>query len=253
MAGFQVVTIPSDARGNCDLEALRAAVGPDTAGADDHQPEHPRPLGRAHRGDHRRRPRGGRSGLQRRRQLQRHPRHRPARRSRHRRHALQPAQDLLHPARRRRSRLGTGRGARATWRSILPGAARSCGRSGAQRREDARVRVSFQPEESIGRLHAFHGNFGMFVRAYTYIRMHGAAGLRQVSEDAVLNANYIRAQPARSSTTCPTATAPACTRRSSRPPAEGAGGARRSTSPSASSISASTRRRSTSRWWSPRR
>jgi glycine dehydrogenase subunit 2 len=32
MAGFQVVTIPSDARGNCDLEALRAAVGPDTAG-----------------------------------------------------------------------------------------------------------------------------------------------------------------------------------------------------------------------------
>ena len=33
----------------------------------------------------------------------------------------------------------------------------------------------------------------MFVRAYTYIRMHGAEGLRQVSEDAVLNANYIRA------------------------------------------------------------
>ena len=32
MAGFQVVTIPSDARGNCDLDALRAAVGPDTAG-----------------------------------------------------------------------------------------------------------------------------------------------------------------------------------------------------------------------------
>jgi glycine dehydrogenase subunit 2 len=51
----------------------------------------------------------------------------------------------------------------------------------------------FQPEETIGRLHAFHGNFGMFVRAYTYIRMHGAAGLRQVSEDAVLAANYIRA------------------------------------------------------------
>ena len=50
----------------------------------------------------------------------------------------------------------------------------------------------FQPEESIGRVHAFHGNFGMFVRAYTYIRMHGAAGLRQVSEDAVLNANYLR-------------------------------------------------------------
>ena len=60
--------------------------------------------------------------------------------------------------------------------------------------EDGEVRYEFfQPEQSIGRLHAFHGNFGMFVRAYTYIRMHGAAGLRLVSEDAVLAANYIRA------------------------------------------------------------
>ena len=60
--------------------------------------------------------------------------------------------------------------------------------------EDGEVRYEFfQPEQSIGRLHAFHGNFGMLVRAYTYIRMHGAAGLRLVSEDAVLAANYIRA------------------------------------------------------------
>lgn len=51
-----------------------------------------------------------------------------------------------------------------------------------------------QPEKSIGRLHSFHGNFGMHVRAYTYIRMHGAAGLRQVSEDAVLAANYLLAR-----------------------------------------------------------
>ena len=49
------------------------------------------------------------------------------------------------------------------------------------------------PSKSIGRLHSFHGNFGMHVRAYTYIRMHGAEGLRQVSEDAVLNANYLLA------------------------------------------------------------
>lgn len=52
----------------------------------------------------------------------------------------------------------------------------------------------FQPEHSIGRLHSFHGNFGMHVRAYTYIRMHGAAGLRRVSEDAVLAANYLKSQ-----------------------------------------------------------
>lgn len=50
------------------------------------------------------------------------------------------------------------------------------------------------PEKSIGRMKAFHGNFGMLVRAWTYIRSMGAAGLRKVSETAVLNANYIRTQ-----------------------------------------------------------
>jgi glycine dehydrogenase subunit 2 len=50
----------------------------------------------------------------------------------------------------------------------------------------------FQPSHSIGQLHSFHGNFGMHVRAYCYIRMHGAEGLRMISEDAVLAANYLR-------------------------------------------------------------
>jgi len=50
------------------------------------------------------------------------------------------------------------------------------------------------PEQSIGRLHGFNGNFGMHVRAYTYIRMHGEDGLRQISEDAVLSANYLLAR-----------------------------------------------------------
>ena len=44
---------------------------------------------------------------------------------------------------------------------------------------------------SFGRMVAFHGQMGMFTRALTYIMSHGADGLRQVSEDAVLNANYI--------------------------------------------------------------
>ena len=43
---------------------------------------------------------------------------------------------------------------------------------------------------SIGRMHAFYGNFGVLVRAYAYILAMGAEGLRQASEDAVLNANY---------------------------------------------------------------
>ncbi len=48
------------------------------------------------------------------------------------------------------------------------------------------------PERSIGRLKAFHGNFGMLLRAWVYIRMHGASGLRVISENAVLNANYLK-------------------------------------------------------------
>jgi len=45
---------------------------------------------------------------------------------------------------------------------------------------------------SIGKVRAFTGNFGMFVRAYTYIRSNGGSGLREVSNDAVLAANYLR-------------------------------------------------------------
>ncbi len=46
------------------------------------------------------------------------------------------------------------------------------------------------PPRSIGRMGAFHGNFGVLLRAYAYIRSLGAEGLRNVSEAAVLNANY---------------------------------------------------------------
>jgi glycine dehydrogenase subunit 2 len=50
----------------------------------------------------------------------------------------------------------------------------------------------YTPECSIGRVKTFYGQFGVLVRAYTYIRMLGGAGLRQASEDAVLNANYLQ-------------------------------------------------------------
>ncbi len=47
--------------------------------------------------------------------------------------------------------------------------------------------------QSFGRMTAFHGQMGMFVRALSYMMSHGADGLKQASEDAVLNANYVRA------------------------------------------------------------
>ncbi len=48
------------------------------------------------------------------------------------------------------------------------------------------------PPKTIGRVKSFHGHFGVMVKAFAYILMLGAAGLRQVAEDAVLNANYLR-------------------------------------------------------------
>ena len=54
------------------------------------------------------------------------------------------------------------------------------------------------PEKSIGRMKAFHGNFGMHLRAYAYIRVYGDSGIRDVTRYAVLNANYLRARLMRS-------------------------------------------------------
>jgi glycine cleavage system P protein (glycine dehydrogenase) subunit 2 len=45
--------------------------------------------------------------------------------------------------------------------------------------------------DSIGRVHGFHGNFAVLVRAYAYVFAHGREGLREVGERAVLNANYL--------------------------------------------------------------
>ncbi|KTR81425.1 glycine dehydrogenase, partial [Novosphingobium barchaimii] len=50
---------------------------------------------------------------------------------------------------------------------------------------------AFDHSQGFGRMSAFHGQMGMFTRALTYILSHGADGLQQVAEDAVLNANYV--------------------------------------------------------------
>ena len=198
MAGFEVVTLPSDARGNVDLEAVRSAVGSDTAGLMITNPntlglwdEHIREvvdlvheagglvyndganfnaiLGIARPGD---------LGI-----------------------------DVMHFNLHKTFSTPHGGGGpgsgpvgvRADLEAYLPGprvrAVRTEAGSGNGGATDEGVRFEwFQPEKSIGRVHSFHGNFGMHVRAYCYIRMHGAAGLRQVSEDAVLNANYLLAR-----------------------------------------------------------
>jgi glycine dehydrogenase subunit 2 len=55
-------------------------------------------------------------------------------------------------------------------------------------------RLEEDRSKSIGRVHTFYGNFGVIVKAYCYILMAGASGLREVAENAIINANYLLAR-----------------------------------------------------------
>jgi glycine dehydrogenase subunit 2 len=61
-------------------------------------------------------------------------------------------------------------------------------------RNNGSLKLDFKRPHSIGRVRSFYGNFGMLVRAYTYIVSMGGDGLTQASQDAVLSANYLRTQ-----------------------------------------------------------
>jgi glycine dehydrogenase subunit 2 len=60
-----------------------------------------------------------------------------------------------------------------------------------QRSEDGSFSLHPGGDRSIGRMHGFHGNVGILVRAYAYVILHGADGLKEVSQLAALNANYL--------------------------------------------------------------
>ena len=59
---------------------------------------------------------------------------------------------------------------------------------------DGLLHFNYDRPQGVGRVRMFYGNFGMFVRALAYIQANGPDGLRQTTEDAVLNANYLRAK-----------------------------------------------------------
>ncbi len=61
-------------------------------------------------------------------------------------------------------------------------------------RDGSRYRLDYDRPRSIGRVRSFFGNVGILLRGYCYIRTLGPDGLRQVSEQAVLNANYLRSR-----------------------------------------------------------
>ena len=168
------------------------------------EPVDARPLRRAHRGDRGDLPRRRRASLLRRREPERGLRHLAARRHglRHRPH--QPAQDVLPAARRRRPR-------RRTRSSCATSSSRSC-RCPPSCRDGDRFRLDFDRPKSIGKVRGYTGPFGVFVRSYAYIRSYGPR-LREMSETAVLNANYLLAR-LRTRTTSRT-TGSACTSSSS--------------------------------------
>ena len=62
------------------------------------------------------------------------------------------------------------------------------------RGDDGRFTLDYDRPQSVGRLRGFQGNYGVFVRAYAYICSLGAEGLKDASETAVLNANYLLAK-----------------------------------------------------------
>ncbi len=61
-------------------------------------------------------------------------------------------------------------------------------------RGDGSLGFNFDRPQTVGRVKAWYGNYGMFIRALAYILANGPDGLRQTTEDAVLNANYLRAK-----------------------------------------------------------
>jgi len=62
------------------------------------------------------------------------------------------------------------------------------------RRDDGTYYLNDDYPATIGRIAPFYGNFGVYLKAYTYMRLLGSAGLREVAEQAVLNANYVKAR-----------------------------------------------------------
>ena len=59
-------------------------------------------------------------------------------------------------------------------------------------KQDNNYKLNYQKPKSIGRLKSFYGNFGVMIKAYSYITSLGAEGIRKVAEHAVLNANYLK-------------------------------------------------------------
>ncbi len=183
VAGFQTVTIPSNERGLVDLDALRAAVGPDTAAL---MLTNPNTLGLfeeqiteiaavVHEA----------GGLL----------YYDGANSNAIMGIARPGDmgfDVVHLNLHKTMSTphgggGPGAGPVGVKSKLLPFLPEPV----VEKQEDGTYTLRSGSPDSIGRVKAYYGNFGILVRAYTYIRSYGPEGLRRVSECAVLNANYM--------------------------------------------------------------
>ena len=206
MAGYELTQVKTDARGNIDVDDLRAKVDENTAGLMLTNPstlglfdENIEEIAEIFHG-------AGRAHVLRRREPERRLRHLAARRHglRHRPH--QPAQDVLAAARRRRAGRRPDRGARHA-RAVPAGPAV------VARRGDA-FGLDHDRPKSIGKVRGFTGPFGVFVRSYAFHRAYGPGHARDVRDRRAERELPARAA-AGTPTTCRT-TASACTSSSSR-------------------------------------
>jgi glycine dehydrogenase subunit 2 len=186
MAGFETVTVPSDERGNIDLDALRAAVGPRTAAL---MLTNPSTLGLFEEqiGDvldavHEAGALAYLDGANLNAIL---GRFRPG----------AAGFDVMHFNTHKTFSTphgggGPGAGPVGVGEKLLP----YLPAPRVLREEDGSFRLEAPGERptSIGRVRSFQGNVGVLVRAYAYIKAHGGPGLEEVSNDAVLAANYLR-------------------------------------------------------------
>ena len=192
LAGMSVVVVACDDLGNVDLDDLRAKIEanadalaalmvtyPSTHGVYEHE------IARHHPG----RPRRRGTGLRRRREPQRAPRFRPLRRLRRRRQPPEPAQDVLHPARRWRTGCRPRRGEGAP-RTVPAGAPARAARRPLPRRRRGRASVHAGGPVSS----APYGSPSILPISWAYVRMMGEEGLTQATGAAVLAANYIAAR-----------------------------------------------------------
>jgi glycine dehydrogenase subunit 2 len=186
MAGFRTITIPSAADGGVDLEAFRAALGPRTAAIMITNPStlglFEQRIGELLEATHAAGALAYMDGANLNAIL---GRFRPG----------EAGFDVMHFNTHKTFSTphgGGGPGAgpvgvRALLVPFLPAPRVLRAADGSYRLEDPAERPT-----SIGRMRSFVGSTGVLVRAYAYIRAHGAAGLREVSDDAVLAANYLK-------------------------------------------------------------